>query len=169
MNCSPKNMIAAAMLATLGLAAVAQTPAGPPPYGAAASSASGHHQHGERHDPAKRMERFGARMAKVKEKLQIAPAQEGAWANWVTAIQPSATRQRPDRAALEKLNTPQRIDQMRALRTERNTRMDRRAEATKTFYAALTPAQQALFDAGAARMGRHHGKEHGHGHGGHRN
>lgn len=157
MKCSPKNMIAAAMLATLGLAAVAQTTTTPPPYGAAAHSASGEHQHGDRHDPAKRMERFAARMAKVKEQLQITPAQEGFWATWVTAIQPSATRQRPDRAALEKLPTPQRIDQMRALRTERNALMDRRAEATKTFYAALTPAQQALFDAGAARMVRHSG------------
>lgn len=162
MNCSPKNLIAAAMLATLGLAAGAQTPPGPPPYGASAHSASGPHKQGERLDPAQRMERFAARMAKVKEKLEIAPAQEGAWANWVTAIQPSPNRERPDRAALEKLPTPQRIDQMRALRTERNALMDRRAEATKTFYAALSPAQQALFDAGAARMGRHHG------HGGHR-
>lgn len=161
MNCSPKNMIAAAMLAALGLAAVAQTPAARQPYGAAAHSAAGQHQHGDRHDPAKRMERFAARMAKVKEKLQITPAQEGAWANWVTAIQPSANGRRPDRAALEKLPTPQRIDQMRALRTERNARMDRRAEATKTFYVALTPTQQSLFDAGAARMGRRHG------HGGH--
>jgi protein CpxP len=161
MNCSPKNMIAAAMLATLGLAAVAQTPPGQPPYGAgAASSASAPQQQGDRHDPAKRLERFAARMAKVKEKLQITPAQEGAWANWITAIQPSANLQRPDRAALEQVTTPQRIDQMRALRTQRSVIMDRRAEATKTFYAALTPAQQALFDAGAARMGRH-------GHGGH--
>lgn len=162
MNCSPKNIIAAAMLAALGLAAAAQTPSGAAPYGAAAATASApQREHGGRFDPAKRLERFAARMAQIKEKLQITPAQEGAWANWITAIQPSANTERPDRAALEKLPTPQRIDQLRALRTQHIATMDRRGEATKTFYAALTPAQQALFDAGAARMGRHHG------HGGH--
>lgn len=161
MNRSPKTLIVAATLAALSLVAVAQTPSGPTSYGAAASSASAPPHQDGRFDPAKRMERFNARMAKVKEKLQITPAQEGAWANWITAIQPSANLQRPDRAALEKLPTPQRIDQMRAFRTQRIAVMDRRADATKTFYTALTPAQQALFDAGAARMGRHHG------HGGH--
>lgn len=158
MTRSSKHLIAAALLATLGLAATAQTPSGPAPYGAAAASnAASAPAHGGRFDPAKRMERFAARMAQVKEKLQITPAQEGAWANWVMAMQPPVNRQRPDRAAMEKLTTPQRIDQMRAMRTERNALMDKRADATKVFYAALTPAQQATFDAAAARMGGRHG------------
>lgn len=158
MTRSSKQLIAAALLATLGLAGHAQTPSGPAPYGAAApATASPMHAHGSRLDPAQRQERFAARMARVKEKLQITPGQEGIWANWVMAMQPPVKMQRPDRAAMAQLTTPQRIDQMRAMRTERNALMDKRGEATKVFYAALTPAQQALFDAGAARMGGRHG------------
>jgi Spy/CpxP family protein refolding chaperone len=45
--------------------------------------------------------------------------------------------------------------------------MDRRAEATKAFYAQLTPEQKKTFDAETARMGHGHmhreGGEHPHG------
>jgi hypothetical protein len=53
---------------------------------------------------------------------------------------------RPERGEFENLTTPERIDRMRAMRTTRNAEMDRRADATKTFYAALSPQQKKLFD-----------------------
>jgi len=40
---------------------------------------------------------------------------------------------------------------MRALRATRLAEMDQRGDATKTFYAALTPPQQKAFDALTAR------------------
>jgi Spy/CpxP family protein refolding chaperone len=47
------------------------------------------------------------------------------------------------------------------MRTARMAEMDKRADATKTFYAALSPEQKKVFDAETAR-GRHghHGMHH---------
>ena len=63
----------------------------------------------------------------------------------------------PDRAEMDKLTTPERIDKMRALRTEHmtamNAAMDKREEATKTFYAALNAEQKKVFDAEHMRGG----------------
>ncbi|MDB5942071.1 MAG: hypothetical protein JWQ13_1637 [Ramlibacter sp.] len=162
MTHSPKQLIAAAVLAALGLAAVAQTaPApAPAPYGAAATTPARPDAAG-RHDPAKWQARMAERMARFKQKLQITPAQEAAWAAWTASIQPPANMKRPDRAEFEKLTTPERIDRMRALRTERMARMDKRADATKTFYAALSPEQKRVFDEAGSRGGRH-GGHHGH-------
>jgi protein CpxP len=62
------------------------------------------------------------------------------------------------------LTTPQRIDKMKEMRTQRmadmSAAMDKRGEATKTFYAALTPDQQKVFDAQHARHGHHEGQSH---------
>jgi hypothetical protein len=55
------------------------------------------------------------------------------------------------------MTTPDRIDHMRALRTQRDAEMDRRADATKAFYAQLTAEQKKTFDAETARMFRPHG------------
>ncbi len=64
---------------------------------------------------------------------------------------------RPDMAGMAQLTTPERIDRMRALRAQHNAEADRRDDATKTFYAALTPAQQKVFDAEHVGM---HGPRH---------
>jgi hypothetical protein len=87
--------------------------------------------------------------------------------------------QRPDRAEFQRLNTPERIDRMRALRAARNADMDKRLDATKTFYASLNTEQKAVFDAvgmryagkggmdrgmgGKGGHGGHHGMHHGRG------
>jgi protein CpxP len=138
-----KHLVTCALLAGTGLAAYAQTaptaPAGP----------QGQHQ---RFDPAKRAEFMARRMADLKQKLQIQPNQESAWTTFTNAMRPSGNMQRPDRQALANMSTPDRIDQMRALRNQRNAEMDRRAEATKAFYAQLTSEQKKTFDAETARM-----------------
>ena len=113
------------------------------------------------------------RQAELKAKLAITPAQEGAWSAYTTALQPQArsAEPRPDRAAmraeLEKLTTPQRIDRMNALRTQRMTEMNaamiKRGDATKSFYAALSADQQKVFDAQPmGRGGKGHGGHQGH-------
>ena len=147
-----QQLIAAAMLAGTGFAAIAQTMPGTPP------GVPGQHERMERHNPARMQqfmqERRAKRMAHLKETLQIAPAQEGSWTAWTASMQPPANWKRPDRAELARLPAPERIDRMRAMRTERNAMMDRRGEATKGFYATLNPIQQRVFDLETARGGR---------------
>jgi Spy/CpxP family protein refolding chaperone len=64
---------------------------------------------------------------------------------------------------MSKLTTPERIDKMKEVRAQRMSdmaaAMDQRGAATKTFYAALTPEQQKLFD--AHEMKGHDMKGHG--------
>jgi Spy/CpxP family protein refolding chaperone len=162
-----KSVRHALLLTTLAAALAgsvfAQTTAPAPAADAASAKAREH----KRMDPAQRQERFQQRMADLKQKLQITPQQENAWTTFAGAMQPpQGQRPRIDREALASMTTPERIDQMRAMRDQRNMQMDRRAEATKAFYAALTPEQQKTFDEiGAQRMSRGHGhggKGHGH-------
>ncbi|MBW8469947.1 MAG: Spy/CpxP family protein refolding chaperone [Thiobacillus sp.] len=127
---------------------------------------------------AYRMERMQKRMAErqaqLKETLKITPAQEAAWNAFVARTAPEPRMGRDvSREDWAKLTTPQRLDKMQALKAERDARMDKRIDATKSFYAALTPEQQKVFDSqrhgGFQRagmqgergmMGKHH-------HGGH--
>ena len=85
-------------------------------------------------------------------------------------MQPGERKARLERGDMEKLTTPERIDRMRTLRSERMAEADRRGEAAKAFYATLTPEQQKTFDAQAHRgrpMGGMRGGEGRHGHGDH--
>jgi len=156
-----RHLLAAGLIAAAGFGAVVQAqtpPAGP---------AGGHGR-----DPA-RMEQFRAKMeqrmaqrlGELKQKLAITPAQEGAWSAWTAALKPTQ-HQRPDRAEIDRLTTPERIDRMRAMRAQRNAEMDKRMDATKSFYASLGGEQKKVFDSESARFlgGRHGG---GHQHGGH--
>lgn len=145
-----QHLVAAALLAAFGGSAIAQTPPTAP------------QERGMRHDPAKMQERMAKRQAELKAKLQITAAQEGAWSAFTSAMKPPADRPaRPDRAEFAKLTTPERIDRMQAMKARRDAEMAKRADATKTFYAALSPEQQKVFDAESLRMGprghRHHG------------
>jgi protein CpxP len=146
-----KHIGMALLLAAAGLTATAQTTT--PAPGAAPSAEA---RHGK-FDPAKRLERFNQRMADLKQKLQLTAAQEGAWTQFTNAMRPTGNAQRVDREALSKLSTPDRIDQMRALRNQRIAEMDRRGDATKAFYNALTPAQKTVFDAETAKRGHRGG------------
>lgn len=163
-----KHLIAAALLA-LGFAATAQPAPAPAPVTPEARAGGSHHGsmgHHGRMDPAKMQERMqqhmAQRQAQLKQKLQITPAQESAWTAYVAAMQPPANMQRIDRAEFARLTTPERIDRMRALRAAHHAEMDKRGEATKTFYAALTAEQKKVFDAenSRGRRGGHHRGHH---------
>ena len=134
-----------------------------------------------RHDPerhAQRMERMKARMAEhqaqLKQNLQLTPAQEPAWNAFVARMQPQARTATPGgRDSWTGLTTPQRLERMEAMKTQRDQAMAQRHDAIRSFYAQLTPEQQKTFDAqGMGHMQRAgmkgHRGEHGHGHGGHR-
>ena len=152
MTSNHKRLIAAAMLAAIGFAASAQ-PA--PPAGPASAPAAREYRMGQR-DPAKMQAWAAKRLQALKATLKITPAQEGAWTTFSAAMTPPANLARPSRADFDKLTTPERIDKMRALRTQHMAEMDKRADAAKAFYATLTPEQQKTFD--AQRMGHgHHG------------
>lgn len=93
-------------------------------------------------------QRRAERMAAFKAQLQLTPAQEPAWAEFTAALQPGQRHARLDQQGqgMENLTTPERIDRMRALRSQRAAEADRRGEAVKVFYAALSAAQQKTFD-----------------------
>jgi hypothetical protein len=157
-----KNLMIAALLAGFGLTAGAQAPAAPqgPARPAMAREAQGPADPAKMQERMARMqERMARRFAEFKQKLQLSPAQEGAWTSYITALKPSGNWKRPDRAEFAGLTTPERIDRMRQRRNERMAEIDKRGEATKVFYAALSPQQKKVFDDETARRG--HGR-HGH-------
>ena len=164
---APKHLMIAGLLAALSLASGAQTPPPAPNAGPDRMLAQDGHTHA---DPARHQERLARmqehrakRLSDFKQKLQLSPGQEGAWNSYVAALQPSGEHKRFDRAALAALTTPERIDRLRALRAGRMAAMDRRGEATKTFYAVLTPQQKQVFDDATARRGAHRHGHHGRG------
>src|SRR3989344_476109 len=119
------RLAATAVLAALALPVLAQpAPATPPAAGAPTTEAAPRYKAGERHE-----RHHGDRAEKRAER-------------------PASL----DRQNMDKLTPPERIDRMRAMRAQHAAEADRRGEATKAFYAALTPEQQKTFDAQA-----HHG------------
>jgi len=117
-------------------------------------------------DPAKRAQMHAKHLANLKAKLKITASQEAAWNTFADSMKPPADMmgKRPDRAEMEKLTTPERIDKMQALHKEHmaamEAMMNKHAEATKAFYAVLSPEQQKTFDAETAKMGPHGDRDH---------
>lgn len=169
-----QRILWASLLASATFAASAQTP---PP---AAPAAPGARTEQRAHQPrdgkfAERMqERRVKHLADLKAKLKLDTSQESAWTTFTSATQPPAPPPRADREAARAefatLTTPQRLDRMQARQSERAARFAQRADATRTFYAALRPEQQKTFDTEALKHGpRGHGHgPRGHGPDGHR-
>ena len=170
-----RHLLTAGLLASFAVAAVAQTQTPPAPPAAPGAPQAMHRDHGM--DPARmeqmraRMEeRMARRLGELKQKLQISRGQENAWDAWTAAIKPTprAQGQRPNREVFARLTSPERIDRMKAHRAQRNAEMDKRLDATRSFYAQLSPDQQKLFDqeglrfAGGMRGGKggHFGRHH---------
>lgn len=168
---SIQSLVLAGVMASAALAATAQTVAPAAPATAAApAKADGHHGDPmSRHNPAEMQARMARHQAELKARLALTSDQESAWTAYTASMQPSVRSARPtpeQRAEFDKLTTPERIDKMRALRTqrmaERTAAMDKRGDATKSFYAALNADQKKVFD--SQRMGRGsmgHGSGHG--------
>jgi protein CpxP len=102
---------------------------------------------------ARMAERQDKRMAGLKDKLKLTPAQVAAWQAFSDAEKPKLQAQSVDRVAMReayaKMNTPQRLDAMLEKSDQRHAQMVARVAAVKTFYTQLTPEQQAVFDAEA--------------------
>lgn len=120
-------------------------------------------QHGQKNQ-AERMEQRTKHMTELKAKLKLRPDQAAAWNAFVSDRQAEARPMGADREAMRnefaKLNTPQRLDKMQAMSDMHHAKMLERAQATRAFYAQLTPEQQSVFDAlprfGFGGHERHH-------------
>lgn len=157
-----KPLLLAGLLATVGFGAFSQpmggsegrmTGMGP---GGAMCDGMGHDRMGKM-SSTRMQSMMDKRNAELKAKLKLTPAQEGAWTTFTAAMKSPVgmMTKYPDPAEMAKLSTPERIDKTKTLRTQHMTEMtsamDQRGEATKTFYATLTPEQQKVFDANAMR------------------
>ena len=169
-----RTWIGAALAGTivaLSATAIAQNaPTSPAQQPAAQSHEHRHGATGGHHgQKAERMKAHRAEhQARLKERLQLTPAQEPAWNAFVGQLQP---RDRPAgvREGWAGLTTLQRLERMEALKAERDQAMRQRHDAIRAFYAQLTPAQQKTFDEEAMGGWRRAGMTGGHGghHGGH--
>lgn len=149
-------------LAILALGAPAQ--AQQPPAAGQRPAMEGRWQ---RPDPAQMRAQMAERMTAV---LQLTPQQKPALDAFLASMAPpegAREGRREEMGQMRDMTTPQRLDAMGAKMAERQQAFARRAEATKRFYAQLTPSQQKAFDAlGPMGRGMGPGRE-GHGMGGH--
>jgi hypothetical protein len=104
------------------------------------------------HKSEHKAERHTQHLTELKSKLNLQAAQEPAWNTFTQSMQHPARMARPDRATFEQMTTPERLDQMQALKAQRDAHMQQRAEATKAFYATLNTDQKQVFDKETARM-----------------
>jgi periplasmic protein CpxP/Spy len=136
-----RSLIVAAILA--GIAGVSAT---------AIAQGMGQHHGMDPQKHTQRMEQMQKRHAEhqteLKSALKITASQEAAWNAYVagTAPNPPAGAPGMTKEDWSKLTTPQRLEKMQAFRAERDAVMSKRIDAVKTFYAALTPEQQKVFD-----------------------
>lgn len=147
-------MAAAALTLSTGAVAVAQDnlpPPGPPPMTDGLADAPGgptirHH----RLDPE-------ARAQHLRDVLQLRADQDGALKAYVEAVGPKPWSEGGRKKELVEgppkvLTTPERLDR----ETEHLARAKVRIDATRAFYAALSPSQKKAFDA-LGPMGGGHG------------
>ena len=122
------------------------------------------------HKSEHKAERHTQHLTELKSKLNLQAAQEPAWNTFTQSMQHPARSAQPERASLEKLTTPERLDMMQAMKAQRDAHMQQRADATKAFYATLSAEQKQMFDQETAHMvkgfGMHATKHQG-GHGKH--
>jgi len=158
----------AGLFLPLGLAS-ASLAQGTPPAPHPGDAAGMHHDHawgGHRMvDPAQRRAHMTQRLRDV---LQLQPAQEAALAAYIDTMKPPGDVKPGmdhgmghDGADMAHLSTPERLDKMMAHFDEMHARMAAHVAATKQFYAQLTPSQQKAFDDVAPRMMGRFGHDHG--------
>jgi periplasmic protein CpxP/Spy len=144
-------------LGGLGSAAFAAADSQAPGSGPQDKPARMHKHH--KHDPAEFKARMEKRQTELHGKLKLTQNQEAAWKTYTASLTPAKHGQRPDRAEMEKLSAPERMEKMLERSKQRQDAMATRLQAVKTFYAQLTPEQQKVFNDNFAkphRFGRGH-------------
>lgn len=104
--------------------------------------------------------RMEKRAAELHDKLHLNASQETAWNAYVARMKPANPPSRPDRAALDKMSAPERMEFMLARMKEHEQKLSDRIAATKDFYAVLTPEQQKIFN-DSFKSGMQHRHRHG--------
>ena len=159
------TLIATALMAGLTGLALAQNTTAP-----ADNARAGRMEKMREHKSEHKGERHTKHLGELKSKLNLQAAQEPGWSTFTQSMEHPARSARPERANMEKMTTPERLDMMQAKKAMRDARMQQRAEATKVFYATLSAEQKQVFDQETARMmkgsGMHATKHQG-GHGKH--
>ena len=149
MNRAFKKTLIASALVCMGSVATVALSQSPNPRGPQDAFGMPGQHFGPMHspDPAKVQAMFDKHMSRLKTILQLTPNQESDWAAFNSAMTPPAVRPIPPNPhELEKLTTPERIDRLNAMRAQHAGLVDKHGEATKKFYAALTPSQRKVFD-----------------------
>lgn len=141
------TLIATALITGLTGLALAQNTTAP-----ADNARVGRMEKMREHKSEHKGERHTQRLAELKSKLNLQAAQEPAWNTFTQSMQHPARMARPERASLEKMTTPERLDMMQAMKAQRDAHMQQRADATKAFYTTLSAEQKQVFDQETARM-----------------
>ncbi|MEJ5028152.1 Spy/CpxP family protein refolding chaperone [Comamonas sp. MYb69] len=157
MSLLQRSAIVTAMLASLSVSSFAQTPAAP---AAAPTTQSAPAPAKKAHGPEAREAHMAKRMQTLKASLKLNASQEAGWTSYMAAVKPQrpAPGDRPERPDFAKMTTPERIDAMAAMHAKHQAAMDQRNQATKAFYASLTPEQQKTFDAETLKMHERRGR-----------
>jgi Spy/CpxP family protein refolding chaperone len=135
MNRTPSLAIAAAIALTAVTGAMAQQPPGRRPAPSPEMQAMR-----EAHEKQ--------RMADLRTVLRLRPDQEPALSAFLQAgRRPKMGDRRGPPPQGQAMTTPQRLDEMAKRDAERTAEGQRRADALRTFYAALGPDQRQVFDA----------------------
>ena len=88
-------------------------------------------------------------LQRLHDALHLTANQQGAWTAFAAtaALDPEAAAQaRSAQSMMPTLRSPQRVDLSVAAMRAQLEALERRGRALKTFYATLSPAQQATFD-----------------------
>jgi Spy/CpxP family protein refolding chaperone len=92
-----------------------------------------------------------ARAKALHDILNLRPDQEAALQAFLASMKPpegaDGLRERDEKEPIARLTTPERLDRIAARMAEGQAEFQRRAEAVKRFYGALSPEQQRAFDA----------------------
>ncbi len=107
----------------------------------------------EKSMPSKRGGDMREQMAKhhahLHDKLKLNAEQEAAWKTYTAAIMKKPEDlMHPDHAQMAALSAPQKMEKMIEMMQKGTEHMQAHLAALKTFYAALTPEQQAIFNKG---------------------
>ena len=138
-----------AALAALALFALAG-PAAAQPHGPPAGMGDMHAMHGAGDSGAMKA-KMAEHMAQMDKDmhtiLRLRPDQETAWRAFRDAMHHQAMPPMAMAAPKPGMTTPQRLDEMDKKAAERQALHAKMEAATRAFYAALAPDQQAVFDA----------------------
>jgi len=109
----------------------------------------------------KHMQAQADREAKLHDALKLTAAQEPAWKALTDNFHQQMTAMQADRksmptpAAMEKMSAPERMENHLAMMQKHLAMMQTQLTALKSFYAVLTPEQQATMNTAMEKMAKH--------------